>query len=179
MGLPYVELQTLVNSFVVSRSPGESSEGFEDLSFGIKVPVFAPEDGHLRISTLATLSLPTGSRFLTSDEAIPAATLLLDRTLFERWSLSANLGYTAGPGAQRDILSVTLTPSVSLPGGANLGTYAGYAGFFASGRDRHVVEAGLTVGATADLQLDVNGGLDMESGNYFVGIGFARRWGWP
>ena len=85
---------------------------------------------------LASLSLPTGSRFLTSDEAVPAAALLVDRAVSERWSVSANLGYTAGPDAQPDVVSVTLTPGVSIPGPFNLGAFVGYAGFFSAGPDR-------------------------------------------
>ena len=41
-----------------------------------------------------------------------------------------------------------------------------------------VVEAGLTFGATSDLQLDATGGIDIYTGSYFVGIGLARRWRW-
>ncbi len=177
-GLPFGELQALVNSFVVSRSPDQAAEGFEDLGFGLKIPLVAREDDSLRISVLASLSLPTGSRLLTSDEAVPAAALLVDRAVSERWSVSATLGYTAGSDAQPDVVSVTLTPGASIPGPFNLGAFVGYAGFFGAGPDRHVVEAGLMFGATSDLQLDANWGIDVDTGDYFVGIGFARRWGW-
>jgi len=177
-GLPFGELQALVNSFVVSRSPDQAAEGFEDLGLGLKIPLVAREDDSLRISVLASLSLPTGSRFLTSDEAVPAAALLVDRAVSERWSVSATLGYTAGSDAQPDVVSVTLTPGASIPGPFNLGAFVGYAGFFGAGPDRHVVEAGLMFGATSDLQLDANWGIDVDTGDYFVGIGFARRWGW-
>ena len=178
MGLPLVELQALVNSFVVSRPPGQAAQGFEDLGLGTKIPLVAREDDSLQISMLASLSLPTGSVFLTTDEAVPAVALLVDSAVSERWSVSTTLGYTAGPDAEPDVLSVTLTPGVSVPGPLNLGAFVGYAGFFASGPDRHVVEAGLTFGATVDLQLDATGGIDIYTGSYFVGVGFARRWGW-
>ncbi|MEE2964126.1 MAG: transporter [Acidobacteriota bacterium] len=177
-GLPFAELQALVNSFVVSRSPDQAMEGFEDLGLGVKIPLVAREDDSLQISMLASLSLPTGSRFLTTDEAVPAVALLVDRAVSERWSVSANLGYTAGPDAQQDVWSVILTPGASIPGPLNLTAFVGYGGFFASGPDRHVVEAGLTFGPSSDLQLDANWGIDIDTGDYFVGIGFARRWGW-
>ena len=105
-GLPFGELQALVNSFVVSRSPEEAARGFEDLGLGTKIPLVAREDS-LHISMLASLSLPTGSGFLTTDEAVPAAALLVDRAVSEHWSVSTTLGYTAGPDAQQDALSVT------------------------------------------------------------------------
>ena len=176
-GLPFGELQALVNSFVVSRSPEEVARGFEDLGLGTKIPLLAREDS-LHISMLASLSLPSGSGFLTSDKAVPAASLLVDRAVSEHWNVATTVGYTAGPDAQQDALSVTLTPGVTVPGPLNLGAFVGYAGFFASGPDRHVVEAGLTFGASSDLQLDANGGIDVDTGDYFVGVGFARRWGW-
>ena len=177
-GLPFAELQALVNSFVISRSPDQAAEGFEDLGLGLKIPLVAREDDRLRISVLASLSLPTGSRFLTNDEAVPAAALLVDRAVSERWSVSTTLGYTAGPGEEPDAVSVTLTPGASIPGPFNLDAFVGYAGFFSAGPDRHVVEGGLMFGATSDLQLDANWGIDIDTGDYFVGIGFARRWGW-
>jgi hypothetical protein len=177
-GLPFAELQVLGNSFVVSRSPDQAAEGFEDLGLGLKVPLVARDDDSLRVSVLASVSLPTGSQFLTSDEAVPAAALLVDRAVSERWTVSTTLGYTAGPDAQPDVVSVTLTPGVAIPGPLNLDAFVGYAGFFSAGPDRHVVEGGLMFGATSDLQLDANWGLDIDTGDYFVGVGFARRWGW-
>ncbi len=178
-GLPYVEFQTLLNSFVISRSRRDTTQGFEDLGLGIKVPVFAREDGSFRVSALATLSVPTGSASFTGGEARPAATLLVGRTLSDRWSLTANLGYAAGAGEQDDTVVVTLTPSVSLAGSASIGLYAGYAGFFASAQTSHLVEAGLTIGAAPNTQVDLNLGFDVDTGDYFLGLGFARRWGWP
>ena len=83
-GLPFGELQALVNSFVVSRSPDQAAEGFEDLGLGLKIPLVAREDDSLRISVLASLSLPTGSRSLTSDAAVPAVALLVDRAVYPR-----------------------------------------------------------------------------------------------
>ena len=177
-GLPFAELQVLGNSFVVSRSPDQAAEGFEDLGLGLKVPLVARDDDSLRVSVLASVSLPTGSQFLTSDEAVPAAALLVDRAVSGRWTVSTTLGYTAGLDAQPDVVSVTLTPGVAIPGPLNLDAFVGYAGFFSAGPDRHVVEGGLMFGATSDLQLDANWGLDIDTGEYFVGLGFARRWGW-
>ena len=178
LGLPFAELQLLGNSFVVSRSTGQDAEGFEDLGLALKIPLVAREDDSLRVSVLASLSLPTGSRFLTSDEAVPAVALLVDRDVSERWSVSTTLGYSAGPGAESDVVSVTLTPGASIPGPFSLDAFVGYAGFFVAGPDSHLVEAGLMFGATSDLQLDANWGIDIDTGDYFVGIGFARRWGW-
>ena len=88
------------------------------------------------------------------------------------------LGYTAGPDAQPDVVSVTLTPSATIRGPLNSGAFVGYAGFFSAGPDRHVVETGLMFGAASDLQIDANWGIDIDTGDYVVGIGFARRWGW-
>lgn len=67
-----------------------------------------------------------------------------------------------------------MPPIVAVPLALLLVLGWGYAGFFASGPDRHVVEAGVTFGASSDLQLDANGGIDVDTGDYFVGVGFAR-----
>lgn len=178
-GVPHLELQALVNSFVVRRVHGDSATGFEDLGLGAKLPLYEADGGALRVAALASLSLPSGAAFLTSDEALGAASLLIDRALWNRWSLSLNIGYADAPDAEPGVMSAILTPSVSLPGPGNLSAYVGYAGFYASGADRHLIETGLTTTVTPDLQLDLNAGVETGSGNHYIGVGVAHRWGWP
>ena len=55
--------------------------------------------------------------------------------------------------------------------------FAGWAGSFSSDGDAHFAEGGLTYLPTPDIQLDLNGGRDVERGDWFLGVGLATRWG--
>ena len=68
-----------------------------------------------------------------------------------------------------------MTPGLALQGG--VGLYAGWAGEFTDSGATHFAEAGLTYLASMDAQLDVNGGWDVDSRDWFVGAGIAVRWG--
>ncbi len=175
IGTPYLEAQALLNSFVIADFPTGDEEGFQDFGFGLKARLYRQPESDLAVSVLATLSVPTGADFLSSDEVIPAATLLADYALSDRWALSTNLGYALGLDDVDDVFAVTLTPSVSLPVEANLGAYFGYAGFFSSGQDQHFLEGGLALLANVDVQLDLNAGVELDSGDYFIGVGVAAR----
>jgi len=72
--------------------------------------------------------------------------------------------------------SGSFLPSLALPTSKPVGVFLGYAGFFAESQNQHFLEGGLTWVPTPDLQLDANGGVDPDSGGYFVGIGLATRW---
>ena len=176
-GFGVVELQTYANSFVVGRSDGIGVDGLEDLGFGAKIPILSRENDSLEIAALTTVTLPTGTTQITNGAIVPAAALLVDQSLSETWGLGTTVGVAAEPDGQKTI-STTVTPILSLPGSLDVDVYAGYGGFFTSDSHSHFVEAGVQFIANANLQLDVNGGVDIETGAYFVGIGVARRWGW-
>lgn len=63
------------------------------------------------------------------------------------------------------------TPAVSL--GLGWGVYAGWAGFFSDTGDTHFGEGGVTYLASDHLQLDVNGGWNVDTDDWFLGAGFA------
>ncbi len=176
VGVPQIELQALVNSLVFASANGASDEGLQDIGVGAKVRLYRSSELPLSVSALATLSLPTGADFLTSDEVVPSAILLADYGVNERWTVSANLGYTLGIDQLDDVFAVILTPSVSLPVEANAGAYFGYAGFYSSSDPQHFAEGGLTLLPRPDLQLDFNGGVDVNTGDFFIGAGVATRW---
>ncbi len=175
-GLSWFELGAQFNSFVIKRSAeGEDGEGFQDIGVRIKGRLWSPVDMALTVSLMGTLNFPTGSTFLTGDEVIPTVTLLGDYTITDRWALSSNLAYTFGPADLSDLISLTLTPSLVIAPNFGLGAYAGYAGFYTSGVDLHFLEGGFALALTRDVQLDLNGGVEVDSGDYFVGLGIAAR----
>lgn len=171
-GLPAVELRAGLNSYVVERN-GRDTEGFEDLSAGVKVPLTG--GAGFRAAALGEVSLPTGAEAYTADAATYSAAALADVALGGAVSVSLNAGFSARFDGGGETASVSVTPSWSPPGAEGVGLYAGYAGSYADGPDRNLAEAGLTVLVNPDTQLDLNGGYEVESQDYFLGLGLAYR----
>lgn len=171
-GLPAVELRAGLNSFVVQRD-GAEEEGFEDVTAGVKLPVIREFSFHG--SLLAGATLPTGARPFTADDPVYEASALADWSPAGPASLSLNLGYASSFDGDGGTLSVSATPSLSVPGAGGLAVYAGYAGSFSDGTDRNLAEAGLTYLLGSETQVDLNGGFEFGSDEFFLGIGLARR----
>lgn len=170
-GLPAVEVRAGLNSFVLQRGAVEE-EGFEDLTAGLKLPVV--REFSFQGSLLAGVTLPTGARPFTADDPVFERSALADWSPGGPAALSLNVGYASsvdGSGTG----SVSATPSLSLPGADRLGVYAGYAGSFSDGGDRNLAEAGLTYLVGGETQVDLNGGFELGSDDFFLGVGLARR----
>jgi len=175
-GVGGVELRAGLNSFTFLRN-GVDDEGLEDLALGLKTRLGTSSDGVMRVSALVESTLPTGSDAFTADEALLSVGLLADWTFEGGAGLSVNGGYTSPFETLADeTWSVSVTPSYSFASVEGLGIYGGWAGTFPPGESVHVLEAGLTWLSGPDTQLDLNGGWDPESGDFFAGVGIARRW---
>ncbi len=171
-GLPAVEVRAGINSFVVQRG-ADDEEGFEDVTAGVKVPLV--RELSFQGSLLAGATLPTGARPFTADDPIFEGSALADWSPAGPASLSLNVGYASSFDGDGGTVSVSATPSFSVPGAGGLGLYAGYAGSFSDGADRNLAEAGLTYLVGSDTQIDLNSGLELDSDDFFLGIGLARR----
>lgn len=173
--LQSVELRMLLNSFVVQSFPSTTLTGVPDPGVGLKFKLYDKVGNNLQLSGLTSLSIPVGSTDFTSDEWIPTAALLADYSFTDYATLSANIGYTFEVGPFPEVWKLTITPGYALPGDANIGIYAGYAGFYSEGVNEHFIEAGITKHVASFLQLDVNTGLDVEGLGVFVGGGLALK----
>jgi len=179
VGFSSLELELFANSFVVARSeafPASDDEGFQDIGLGVKVPVLREVGGgRMNLSLQGILTAPTGSDSFTNDEWIGGVNALADVSLGDRGGFSANLGISESGGGGAEVISVIVTPGVSLSD--EVGAYAGWAGFFSDDGDVNFGEGGLTLLASPDVQLDVNGGWALDGDGWFVGGGVAIRWG--
>lgn len=174
-GVGPFELRLHPNSFVVARGGDESVEGLEDMAIGLKVPLAAGEGA--QVSVVGAVTLPTGADAFTADQKTAWGTLVVETSLSERVGVAFNGGYAFpfdGVGDGR--WSFLVTPGFAVPSVEGLGLYAGYAGFYGDGPDTHILEAGLARASGADLQWDVNAGVDVDTGEVFLGVGIARRW---
>jgi hypothetical protein len=177
IGLDPIELRAIFGSFAVRSDSDADDEGFKDVGFGLKASLFDHPEGAWSLSSLLSVNIPTGSAFITADETLTTLSLLADFSISNRMALSTNLGYLFDSGKSEDIVSLILTPGLTFPGRPKLGTYFGYAGFYASSGDLHFLEGGMTFLATRDVQLDLNAGFEIESEDYFIGGGISTRWG--
>lgn len=169
-----LELRVLLNSLIIQTSPVDNQSGFPDPGVGLKVNIIDWPVSSFRLSGLGSVSIPAGSSSFTNHEWVSSFSLLADIGVSEYWGLSGNLGYTFGRGLPDDIWMFTLTPAYLIPD-SNLGIYFGYAGFYSEPDHQYFLEAGITKFIQADLQLDVNGGVDAGSGNMFIGAGLVIK----
>lgn len=171
-----LELQGQLNSVVLDRGGEADREGLQDIGVGAKLRLTRDGPGGMGLSLLGTISFPTGSEFTSSNESVPGIALLADLPVADELTLSGNLVFGGWLARAEDLITLTLTPSYTLPSSTPIGVFLGYAGFYASSGNQHFLEGGLTWLPGPDLQLDANGGVDPESGDYFLGIGVATRW---
>lgn len=170
-----VEFRVLLNSFVVETRPiGSNQTGAADPAFGVKFNLYNNTDSYFTLSGLGSVSIPAGYSPYTDNKWHPSATLLGSYQLSEYWSVTSNVGYTFGPGDTPGVVTITVTPGFSIPN-SNFSGYFGYAGFISDTADQHFIEAGLTDLITPSIQVDINAGADANSGDAFIGTGFAIR----
>jgi hypothetical protein len=176
VGFSIVELELFGNSWARSTDDvsDEAESGLQDLGFGAKVPIARGVGGRADVSLQGVVSAPTGSAAFSDEAWGFDVNALADVALGGPLAVSLNAGINGTRGRSTD-WSLIVTPAVSLAGG--FGAYAGWAGTLSSEADTHVLEGGVTYLPRPDLQLDLNGGFDIDRDAWFVGGGVAVRAG--
>jgi len=183
--LDALELRIGLNSYTITSVAGGSSTGVEDASLGVKLGLLR-RDGHgaafPEAALIVATGLPTGGSAVTAGGWEPEAKLALGWDLSERLGVAANLNAASlhGNGGRTGELAGSVSFGYSLTD--RIGSYAEYYGFYPTsgpGADTHFANAGLTYLLTDDFQVDARVGHNLGSpeGDYFFGIGLARRWG--
>jgi len=182
----WAELRLGLNSFVVSREPGESNrEGLEDPTLGIKLALADGAQGWMPGSPTVALilagALPSGGRAYRGDRIQPEAKLSLAWTLTERASLGSNLN-AAWLREEGDSF-LELSGSVSLGYALTdpLGSYVEVYGFEPVGTGGPAIthiNGGFTYQFLTRYQLDLRAGTTMaaQPRESFIGVGIAVRW---
>lgn len=170
-----LEFRVLLNSFVIETRPfGSNQTGVADPGLELKFNLYDDPNSSFTLSGLGSVSIPAGYSPYTDNKWHPGATLLANYQLSENWSVTSNLGYTFGPGNTEDIVTITVTPGFSIPN-SDISGYFGYAGFLADTASQHFFEAGVTKLLGQSVQIDINSGVDANSGDAFIGAGLALR----
>ncbi len=174
-GFAPFELRIYTNSLVVQQTAGESDIGFEDVGVGVKVPLGGP--GGWKWAALGLVTLPIGADVFSTGDVTAGASILGETSLTESIGLALNAGYFFPvDGIGDGSFAVILTPGFAIPAVDGLSGYAGVASYLGSGPDTNFIEAGLAYLSDADTQLDLNWGIDTDSREWFIGVGWARRW---
>lgn len=173
-GLAGAELRLYLPSPLTSQGDDDPSGlQWSDLGVGVKLPVGSANGWDW--SVVAAGTLPTGSASLTADAVTGFATLVGETRLTDSVAFAVNAG-AAASAATSDANTLSLIPTFTWSVSDAVALYGGYAGFYRPGSDEHWVEAGFATAVNRNLQWDLNSAYDTESGDWFFGIGFSRRW---
>ena len=128
------------------------------------------------VSLVSTWALPTGTGAFDSESVSQTLKLAYNGALGEDLGFSANVGTTL-PYSDDGTPSYLFIPTLSFDLSDQASGYVGYAGVYSTGLNTNYVEAGVTLLASPNMQLDVNTGLQVDEyqGAFFVGLGLAHR----
>ncbi len=183
----WMEVRLGVNSYQWARGHGQSEQGMQDSSLGVKLVVVENSGGIglgiPQVAVLASTTLPTGNALGSQEKLQPELRLAVAWDLSDRLALGANVAY-AYPN---DILvderfhqgGATLSLGYSLT--ERMGAYLEYFGVYPiikDGPDESFLNGGVTFLVTGDFQLDtrLGYGLNGLDDDLFVGRGSAVRW---
>ncbi|HXV36937.1 MAG TPA: transporter [Myxococcota bacterium] len=184
--LPFLEARALVDGLIVEMRDGSPDRtSASDFALGARARLLDQSGVRPATALDFNLSLPTGSRAVSSDGVDPSGAFLFEWALPGRCTLDVNLGLgslSLGAGSSRRAFQVA--PSASL--GVAIGERASaFVEYFATLSDRsldddHGVDAGFAWLAARNLQLDVSAGAGLSDAapDYFVSVGAAWRFEW-
>jgi hypothetical protein len=159
--------------------------GVGDIELGVKYQFHAGGGAAPSLALLAAASVPTGEDAFSSGRVDPSFRLSFAHELTRRASLGYNVGTRwvteadqSGRRHTRTETLYTLAFGVSLT--ERLGVFAESFGSLALGErgsDMHSLDGGLTLLLSNNAQLDMSGGIGLNSApdDWFVGLGFAVR----
>lgn len=159
-------------------------DGSGDTSVGFKIGLTENATTSLQTALLVETSLPTGADGFTSHRADPSLRYILARDLSDSVGFGTNVGVswaTEGDGDGRDTLAsafYTLVTGFGLTDrlGAFVELY-GELGLDSGAADAHSFDGGFTYLVRSNVQLDIAGGVGLNSAadDWFLGLGFSAR----
>jgi hypothetical protein len=168
-----LELRVTTPDWFRGRGPGISAAGWSDTTLGVKWHAAAGgNDFSLRVAVY----LGTGSLGWSDRRGEPEGSVSWSRNLSERWTVGATV-----TAHRLRLLSTTLvSPSVSVGHslGARGSTFLEYGTGLGQGLPPlHSLDHGYTWLAGPDTQLDVSVGVGLSAAapDFFVALGFSRR----
>ena len=168
-----LELQLSGVTYKWQEIDGLEENGFQDAGLGIKWQV-NDSDAVVPVGLFAGISLPVGSSEFTNDKYDPSIGVFWSHSGALDWFGAAVLKYSNELFTFDNAIGI----SFSLPG--NTGAFVEYLGNFYEDDNEesgHNLNLGATWLLSDTLQLDINGGvgLNSEANDYYTGMGISYR----
>jgi hypothetical protein len=155
-------------------------QGAYDATLGVKYKFFDQQGWRPNFGVIAEVSVPSGTRGVSSGDVDPGLVLLWAYDLTDRMSLAGNVGVASLTTDSSRFTQAKASLSLATAITDRLGGYVEYFGIYPNARHTdcaHSVNGGLTYLITDDLQLDwrIGAGLNEEADDFFAGFGVAWR----
>jgi hypothetical protein len=152
------------------------SDGFGDLAIGMKQQLGPIHN--FDVSLVLTLSLPTGSKALSSHGYDPSVQVPWSRSLSANWTAAGMFSvYFPTEGSRRNITGETaflIDRQLNKPCDA----FVEYVGDFPqAGGPRHLLHVGTAFKVSAHHQFDLHAGVGLSRAalDHFIGVGYSFR----
>lgn len=157
--------------------PAMTGSGFGDLAIGVKQQL-GPTPGGFDVSLVASLSLPTGAKTISSHGYDPFVQLPWSRAISPNWTAAGMLSlYFPTQHGERNITGET-TFLIDRQLTKKWDAFLEYAGDFPrDGSPRHLLHAGTAYKLAPQQQVDVHVGVGLSGAapDHFIGVGYSLR----
>ncbi len=158
----------------------DSFDAASDLSLGMKMKLFEQDGWRPHLGFIAGVSLPSGSREVSSGDVDPGFVLLWAYDLSDELSVAGNVGVSVPTENAHRFVQASASLSLAVGLSDQWGAYVEYFGLYPNTdatHDAHFLNGGLTYLVHKDFQIDfrVGVGLNEEADDFFTGIGFSWR----
>lgn len=171
------ELRLIVPDYFGPLGVGQTASGFGDMAIGVKQQL-GPVPGGFDVSLVASLSLPTGARAVSSHGYDPFVQLPWSRALSSNWTAAGMFSvYWPTEQGHRNVTGET-TFLIDRQLTRAWDAFVEYAGDFAErGGPRHLLHFGSAYKLTPLQQVDVHVGVGLSAAgvDHFIGVGYSFR----
>ena len=176
----YTHADTLSPTGVGGASQKRATQDANDLSLGVKIKLFEQEGWRPHFGIIAGVTIPSGAGGGTTGDVDPGIVFLWAYDLSEDTAIAGNVGIAVPTEDSHRFVQTTASLAYAFSLTEKWGGYAEYFGIYPSsdsGHDAHFFNTGVTYLVNKDFQLDlrVGVGLNEEAGDFFTGVGFAKR----
>jgi len=180
--LDWMELRFGLNSFLWTVQNNETFYGKDDMSFGLKFQIFrSPEEGFPvpDIAFIVTGIFPTGSGRYREPLVQVLGKLCAAWQLGEFFDFGINAGYAYASVDRERYHQASFSSVLGWLYSERVRFFIEYFGLYpesAGEQNAHYADLGFTYRVLDNFQLDIRGGIRLDSREYFLGAGFVGRW---
>ncbi len=167
----------LITEFVTKKNDDENTNGLLPIYVGFKVKLSEEKGIIPKTSFIAHISLPNAASTRNkTDYFAPEFRFVMQHTIFEKFSLSYNLGAEWDGFSAEPIFIYTLTTGYSIT--KKIGSYIELFGFAPQNdKTNHNLDGGITYLINNNFMVDLSGsyGITSNAPKHYVAFGFSFR----